>query len=61
MNNKKEMTAHNAPIGVGAERSSQICSDDIITENKKNYKCNRFAVADCSEHRECTAIHSQNS
>ena len=61
MNNQKEMTAHNTPIGVGAEQSSQICSNDIITENTKNYKYDKFAVADCSEHRKCTAIHSRNA
>lgn len=61
MNNQKEMTAHNAPIGVGAEQSFQICSNDIITENSKDYKYNKFTVADCSEHRKCTAIHFQNT
>lgn len=36
------------PIGVGAEQSFQICSNDIISENNKDYKYNKFTVADCS-------------
>lgn len=61
MNNQKELTAHNAPIDVSAEQSFQICSNDIIAQNSKNYKYDKSTVADCSEHRKCTAIHSRNT